>query len=145
MTRLCSTIQPALHQETLMDRIIKELLESLLQESSGTKRTGKRILNLAGFLSTCETPECIRTQLNSLSRLLVQQDAFDAILEPISLLARTGLTRPLDGEAIAPLSNSLEAIRKEMTSIDDINYAELTAWLVSLAQARKIIRVKQSN
>lgn len=145
MTRLCSTIQPALHQETLMDRIIKELLESLLQESSGTKRTGKRILNLAGFLSTGETPECIRTQLNSLSRLLVQQDAFDAILEPISLLARTGLTRPLDGEAIAPLSNSLEAIRKEMTSIDDINYAELTAWLVSLAQARKIIRVKQSN
>ncbi|WP_404440036.1 hypothetical protein [Stutzerimonas chloritidismutans] len=128
-----------------MDRIIKELLESLLQESSGTKRTGKRILNLAGFLSSGETPERIRTQLNSLSRLLVQQDAFDAILEPISLLARTGLTRPLDGEAIAPLSNSLEAIRKEITSIDDVNYAELTAWLVSLAQARKIIRVKQSN
>jgi hypothetical protein len=126
-----------------VDRIIKELLESLLQESSGTKRTGKRILNLAGFLSSGETPEHIRQQLNSLSRLLVQQDAFDAVLEPISLLARTGLSRPLDAEAITPLSGSLEAIRKEITSIDDVNYAELTAWLVSLAQARKIIRAKQ--
>ncbi len=128
-----------------MDKIIKELLESLLQESSGTKRTGKRILNLAGFLSSDEVPEHIRQQLISLSRFLVQQDAFDAILEPISLLARTGLSRPLDAEAITPLSGSLEAIRKEITSIDDVNYAELTAWLVGLAQARNIIRVKRVN
>lgn len=85
-----------------MDKIIKELLESLLQESSGTKRTGKRILNLAGFLSSGEVPEHIRQQLSSLSRLLVQQDAFDAILEPISLLARIGLSRTLDAEAITP-------------------------------------------
>jgi hypothetical protein len=128
-----------------MDKIIKELLESLLQEPSGTKRTGKRILNLAGFLSSGEVPEHIRQQLSSLSRLLVQQDAFDAILEPISLLARIGLSRPLDAETITPLSGSLEAIRKEITSIDDVNYAELTAWLVGLAQARNIIRVKRVN
>lgn len=125
-----------------MDRLLKEMLESLLQESGNSKRLGKRIINLAGFLRSAEVPEPIRSQLNSLSRLLIQQDAFDALLEPVNLMARAGLTQVANPEIAVPLLSSLEAVRKEISALDEINYAELIAWLVEQAQQRKLIRVK---
>ena len=125
-----------------MDRLLKEMLESLLQESGNSKRLGKRIINLAGFLSSAEVPEPIRNQLNSLSRLLIQQDAFDALLEPVNLMARAGLTQAANPEIAVPLLSSLEAVRKEISALDDVNYAELIAWLVEQAQQRKLIRAK---
>nr|WP_100549811.1 MULTISPECIES: hypothetical protein [unclassified Pseudomonas] len=54
-----------------MDRLIKENLESLLQETSNTKRLGRRIISLAGFLSPSEPPEHLQEQLGNLSRLLI--------------------------------------------------------------------------
>ncbi len=125
-----------------MDRLFKEMLESLLQESGNSKRLGKRIINLAGFLSPTEIPDPIRNQLNSLSRLLIQQDAFDALLEPVNLMARAGLTQAANPEIAVPLLSSLEAVRKEISALDEINYAELIAWLVEQAQQRKLIRAK---
>lgn len=125
-----------------MDRLLKEMLESLLQESGNSKRLAKRIINLAGFLSPAETPEPIRKQLNSLSRLLIQQDAFDALLEPVNLMARTGLTQTANPEIAAPLLSSLEAVRKEISALDEVNYAELIARLIEQAQRRKLVRDK---
>ena len=123
-----------------MDRLIKEQLESLLHEAGNSKRQGRRIINLAGFLSPAEPPAAIREQLDRLSRLLIQQDAFEAILEPINLLARAGLTQALAPQAIEAMIGSLEQARRAIFEQDAINYAELIAWLVSLAQARKLIR-----
>lgn len=129
-----------------MDRLIKEQLESLLHEAGSSKRQGRRIINLAGFLSPAEPPAAIREQLDRLSRLLIQQDAFEALLEPINLLARAGLTQALAPqaveaiEAIEAMIGSLEQARRAIFEQDAINYAELIAWLVSLAQARKLIR-----
>lgn len=125
-----------------MDRLIKEYLGSLFQETSNTKRLGRRIINLAGFLSPEETPQNIKEQLTHLSRLLIQQDAFDALVEPVTLMSRAGLAHTLDAHALRTLLTSLEEARKQIAALEDINYAELIAWLVSLAQARKIIRVK---
>lgn len=125
-----------------MDRLIKENLDSLLQETGNTKRLGRRIINLAGFLSSTETPEHLKEQLSNLSRLLIQQDAFDALLEPVTLMSRAGLTQTLDAHAMRSMLASLEEARKQIAALEDINYAELIAWLVSLAQARKIIRLK---
>lgn len=123
-----------------MDRLIKEQLESLLHEAGSSKRQGRRIINLAGFLSPAEPPAAIREQLDRLSRLLIQQDAFEAMLEPINLLARAGLTQALAPQAIEAMIGSLEQARRAIFEQDAINYAELIAWLVSLAQARKLIR-----
>lgn len=123
-----------------MDRLIKEQLESLLHEAGSSKRQGRRIINLAGFLSPAEPPAAIREQLDRLSRLLIQQDAFEAMLEPINLLARAGLTQALAPQAIGAMIGSLEQARRAIFEQDAINYAELIAWLVSLAQARKLIR-----
>jgi hypothetical protein len=125
-----------------MDRLIKENLEALLQDSSHSKRLGRRIINLAGFLSSDDPPSAIREQLNHLSRLLIQQDAFDALLEPVSLMARAGLTHLIDVHAIQSMINSLEESRKAISETEDINYAELIAWLVKQARERKIIRQK---
>ena len=122
-----------------MDSLIKENLESLLQETSNTKRLGRRIL------SHSEPPEHLQEQLNNLSRLLIQQDAFDALLEPVTLMSRAGQTHTLDAHAMRAMLASLEEVRKHIAALEDINYAQLISWLVSLAVARKIIRVKTTD
>ena len=113
-----------------MDRLIKENLESLLQETSNTKRLGRRIISLAGFLSPSEPPEHLQEQLSNLSRLLIQQDAFDALLEPVTLMSRAGLTHTLDAHAMRAMLGLEEAFdmefpdhllnRKSFASIDAI-------------------------
>ena len=37
---------------------------------------------------------------------------------------------------------SLEEARKQIATLEDINYAQLISWLASLAVGRKIIRMK---
>ena len=87
-----------------MDRLIKENLEAILQDIAGSKRLGRRLINLAGFLGTTEPPPHIQEQFNRLSRLVVLQDAFDALLEPITLLSRAGLSRMLDVQALQAMT-----------------------------------------
>lgn len=125
-----------------MDRLIKENLESLLQETSNTKRLGRRIISLAGFLGTADTPEYLQEQLSNLSRLLIQQDAFDALLEPITLMSRTGLVHTLDANVMREILASLEEARKQVSVSENINYSQLISWLVGLAVSRKIVRLK---
>lgn len=125
-----------------MDRLIKENLESLLQETSNTKRLGRRIISLAGFLGAADTPEHLQEQLSNLSRLLIQQDAFDALLEPITLMSRTGLVHTLDANVMREILASLEEARKQVSVSENINYSQLISWLVGLAVSRKIVRLK---
>ncbi|MEL0169660.1 MAG: hypothetical protein VW877_16180 [Pseudomonadaceae bacterium] len=126
-----------------MERLIKENLEALLQDAAGSKRLGRKIINLAGFLGPTEPPAKIQTQLNKLSRLLILQDGFDALLEPITSVSRSGSLQCLvTAELLSPLTASLEAARQAMMAVGEINYAELIAWLVFLAQERRILRMK---
>lgn len=125
-----------------MDRLIKENLEALLHETAGSKRLGRRIINLAGFLGTAEPPAKIQTQLNELSRLVILQDAFDTLLEPITLLSRADVSRMLDTQALFAMISSLEATRQAIADTGTINYAELITWLVGQAQSRRILRLK---
>lgn len=103
---------------------------------------GRRIINLVGFLGTTEPPPSIQSQLNCLSQLLILQDAFDALLEPITLLSRAGMPRSLDAQVLQAIISSLEATRQAISEVGDVNYAELIAWLVGQAQIRRILRVK---
>ena len=128
-----------------MDRLIKENLVSLLQETSNTKRLGRRIVSLAGFLGTIDTPEHLQEQLSNLSRLLIQQDAFDALLEPVTLMSRAGLVNTLDANVMREILASLEEARKQVSLSETINYSQLISWLVGLAVSRKIIRLKSAE
>ncbi len=125
-----------------MDQVIKEHLEALLQETSSSRRLGRRIISLAGFLSPADPPDHLRRQLAYLSRLLVRQDTFEAMLEPVMALVRSGQNTGNESRATYALLQSLEQARKEIGSDDDINYSELITWLVGIAQARKLIRIK---
>jgi len=125
-----------------MDRLIKESLENLLQDAGSSKRLGRRIIHLAGFLGSAEPPVEIQIQLNELSRLLILQDAFDALLEPITLLSRADVSRMLDTQALVAMISSLESSRQAIADTGTINYAELITWLVGQAQSRRILRLK---
>jgi hypothetical protein len=126
-----------------MDKAIKESLESLLSEHQPTKRLGRRIVNLAGFLSPHEVPTSIQEQLATLSRLLIQQDAFDALLEPVQGLARATQFPSLEPGVLGGMLESLEEARKAVCASADVNYPLLISWLVGLAEERKIIRIKR--
>lgn len=91
---------------------------------------------------SAEPPAKIQSQLNDLSRLLILQDAFDALLEPITQLSRSGMSRMLDDQALGTMVASLEASRQAIVDVGEINYAELISWLVGQAQARRILRLK---
>lgn len=125
-----------------MDQLIREHLEALLQENSSSKRLGRRIISLAGFLGPNEIPDSIRKQLSYLSRLLVRQDAFDAMLDPVMALVRSNQAANIEPQAALVLLNSLEEARKGLVSDEEVNYSELIGWLVDIACSRKIIRIK---
>ena len=127
-----------------MDKAIKESLEALLLEHQPTKRLGRRIVNLAGFLAPQEVPS-IQEQLATLSKLLIQQDAFDALLEPVQGLARAAQLPRLEPGVIGKMLESLEEARKAVCVNAEVNYPLLISWLVGLAEERKIIRIKRDQ
>ena len=59
---------------------------------------------MAGVQGTTEPQAHIQEQFNRLSRLVVLQDAFDALLEPVTLLSRAGLSRMLDAQALQDMT-----------------------------------------
>jgi len=126
-----------------MDRLIKENLEYLLQETSNSKRLGRRIISLAGFLDSAQSPEPVQRQLGSLSRLLILQDMFDSLLESLTLMTRANLPHGLDAHASQLTASSVEEARKQIADLEEVNYPLLVSWLVSAAEARKILRTKR--
>lgn len=126
-----------------MDRLIKENLEYLLQETSNSKRLGRRIIGLAGFLDSAQSPEPVQRQLGSLSRLLILQDTFDSLLESLTLMSRANLPHGLDAHAAQLTASSVEEARKQIADLEEVNYPLLVSWLVSAAESRKILRTKK--
>lgn len=126
-----------------MDRLIKENLEYLLQETSNSKRLGRRIISLAGFLDSAQSPEPVQRQLGSLSRLLILQDTFDSLLESLTLMTRANLPHGLDAHAAQLTASSVEEARKQIADLEEVNYPLLVSWLVSAAESRKILRTKK--
>ena len=111
-----------------------------MQDTSSSKRLGRRIISLAGFLNAAQAPESIQQQLGRLSRLLILQDSFDALLEPMTLLSRSGLAHTLDANSLQAMLGSLEQARKQITDIEEINFPLLIGWLVNAAETRNVLR-----
>ena len=128
-----------------MNRLIKESLELLLQDTHDTKRLGRRIINLAGFLGSTEVPEHIKEQLATLSSLLVQQEAFDSLLQPVMAIARSQHLSGMDAAALSGMLTELGETRRTLSLQEGINYSELTAWVVAAAEQRGILRTKRAS
>mgnify|MGYP003627701734 FL=1 len=106
---------------------------------------GRRIINLAGFLGSETAPETINSQLTALSGLLIQQEAFDALLEPVLVTARSRGGNNLQATEISSVLASLEETRKALHPDSPINYSELIAWLVAAAQASNIPKPRRQT
>ncbi len=128
-----------------MDRLIRENLEYLLQETSNSKRLGRRIIGLAGFLDSSQSSEQVQNQLSRLSRLLILQDTFDSLLESLTLMSRANLPHGLDAQAMQSTAKSVEEARKQIAELEEINYPLLVSWLVSVAESRKILRARKAS
>lgn len=79
-------------------------------------------------------------QLATRSRLPTLQNAFDALLEPLTLLARSSLDSALQYTLV-----SLKGTRQQIADLDEINYSLLIGWPVSAAEARQLLRVRRGS
>lgn len=128
-----------------MKEMLLEQLEGLLTDTSHSRRLARRLVVLAGCLAEGPIPEEMRQQLTSLSRLMVLQDILDPLVESLSRLAyKTGYASPERAQIrdsspeFSALLGQIEQVRHQMEEIDPINFAEIIAWVISLAREQKI-------
>jgi len=127
-----------------MDELLTEHLEAVFSESIYTKRMGRRILLLVGALCEEALPDEILRQTTMLSRLVVLQDLFDALMEPVNAVAR-GSWRPAQDRPdtypdLAPVFAQIEETRRQIAECDTVNYAQLLAWIMARGRERKLLR-----
>lgn len=123
-----------------MNRLTRESLNSVIKKTSGGKRPEWRIISLAGVLNIKRAPDAVQHQLATRSRLPTLQNAFDALLEPLTLLARSSLDSALQYTLV-----SLKGTRQQIADLDEINYSLLIGWPVSAAEARQLLRVRRGS
>lgn len=132
-----------------MDDILIEHVEALLAESIYSKRIGRRLLLLVGALSEETIPEEILQQTQTLSRLIVLQDLFDALMEPVNHVARgsrpPGQVHPNVSPDLGPAFAQIEETRRQIAACDPVNYAQILAWIMARARERKLLRKGRAN
>lgn len=131
-----------------MDELIKEQLEWLLSSNGMTNRLGRQLVTLVGFLAEGALPEDVERQVGMLSRLLVLQDLFDALVGALNNFShQSSYIRSDKGQGesalateMARLLDHIEAARRDIAASEPVNYASLIAWVVAQARARKILK-----
>jgi len=132
-----------------MDNLIADQIEWLLANNSNTNRLGRQLLLLVGFLADGNLPDDIARQTDSLSRLVVLQDLFDALISALNAASRKAPFGRPDQQLIegfyspeaARLIDQIESAQKNISESEPVNYSGLIAWTVTQAKAHKIFRV----
>ncbi|HYS87713.1 MAG TPA: hypothetical protein VEN78_22330 [Bradyrhizobium sp.] len=133
-----------------MDELIADQIEWLLANNSNTNRLGRQLVMLVGFLADGSLPDEIERHTASLSRLIVHQDIFEALVGALNMLSRQAPLARSDKAAAdsvqsaepARLLDQIEAARRDIAACDPVNYAQLIAWIVAQAKARKILKAR---
>lgn len=140
------TLRSPFTEEDAMDEMIVDQLESLLTEQIQGRRLGRRLLLLVGVLGEDGLPDEVAEQVRILSRLVMLQDLFDSLMEPINHAAKTP-GRYAQGEApatgrvdLSPLMQQIEDTRLRIVECEQVNYAVVTAWVVAQAKEKKLWR-----
>ena len=134
--------------DNILDELIADQIEWLLANYSNTNRLGRQLVMLVGFLAEGSLPEYIDRQTASLSRLVVLQDMFDALIAALNAMSRQvpfakpdkALAEGVSCTEPARLLDQIEATRRDLAACDQVNYAQLIAWVVAQAKARKILK-----
>lgn len=129
-----------------MDELLTDQLEWLLSYNLQGNRLAHQLLIISGCLAGTALPEHISRQMITLSRQVMLQETFDALVNSLNQLAKmvprakTEAT-PTDALAQNEISGLVEQIRDarlQLLALDPINYAELIAWIASQARDQKL-------
>lgn len=130
-----------------MNDLLADQIEWLLTNTSNSNRLGKQLITLVGFLADETLPEHISQQVAALSRLVVRQDMFDALVNSLNGLSRGGLLARPDKSVsengssdFAHLVAQIEAARLDVSAIESVNYSELIAWVIFRGRQLKILK-----
>jgi hypothetical protein len=128
-----------------MDDFLIEQIEWLLSGNLNRNRLTRTLLILVGSLGGETPPETITTQMNALSRQLVLQDLFDSLTGLLNTLAQNNpakhgavIATPTGNPEIAALLVQIEDTRRQISECENVNYAQLIAWVVARAKERKL-------
>lgn len=133
-----------------MDELISDQIEWLLGNYGASNRLGRQLVTLIGFLGSASVPENITRQSAALSKLIVQQDIFDSLIQalntmskqPISLRSDVKVGEQVAGQEPTRLLEQIESVRREIAACETVNYSELISWIVVQAKEQKIVRAK---
>lgn len=128
-----------------MEHLLIDQLESLLSNNLNSKRIAGQLLILTGCLADEDIPEHISRQMAALSRIVLLQDIFDALVAPLNTMVRApSALRNEKNESentssdMAALLAQIEAARRQLSECETVNYAELIAWVMNKARERKL-------
>lgn len=128
-----------------MDHLLIDQLESLLASNLNSKRIPGQLLILVGSLAGDDMPERISRQMTTLSRIVLLQDLFEALAQPLNNLSRNTQLFKIDKDEalhgacdMTGLLAQIEDARRQLAECEPVNYAELIAWVVGKAKENKL-------
>lgn len=134
-----------------MDETLTDLIESLLT-GSGTGSTsllGRQLITLVGFMADKELPADINEEVTGLSKLLVQQEVLGSLIQSLNINQRSRIASTSERAGVSGLEAHVEQVRlidqietvsSSIAACAPVNYARLTAWVVTQAREKKILR-----
>ncbi len=129
-----------------MDELIIDQLEYLFTGNAQGNRQSRILLILCGALGDEGLPEPIGRQMASLSRQVLLQDIFDALVNALNQFAKQRVQfdraasdpHSCSTAELVPLIAQIELARIQLSACDIANQAELIAWISNRAKVLKL-------
>lgn len=129
-----------------MDDLVIDQLEWLLSCNLQGNRLARHVLVLAGALADTKIPEHISGQLTLLSRQVLLQETFDALVGALNQFPKSlgriknesSIGAEADVQDLSGLIAQIEDTRRKLLDIESVNYGELIGWIVGQAKQNKL-------
>ena len=133
-----------------MNDIILDQIDWIVANNGNSNRLARQLISLIGALADGALPDDIAHQTLTLSRLVVLQDCFDALVKAFtSAECRVVPNNPrqpgeqTESSAIpstSPMAEQIDQVRRQIAECDPINFAQLIAWVMGQARTKKLLR-----
>ena len=133
-----------------MSDIILDQIDWTVANHGNSNRLARQLISLIGVLADGVLPEDIAHQTRILSRLVVLQHCFDALVEAFTSagcqIAPNKPRQPgeqTESSAIpttSPLDEPIDQVRREIAECDPINFAQLIAWVTGQTRTKELLR-----
>ena len=130
-----------------MDEMLTEQLEWLMSGNLQGARLARCLLVLVGCLAEDNLPDDVKQQMATLSKQLKLQEVFDTVVASLNQYGKAAFSFGEKqatnsdvnaGGELCALITQVEQARISLSDCDVVNYAEVVAWVVGQAKARKL-------